>query len=303
MSLITQCPSCHTHFKVVPDQLRVSDGWVRCGHCSEIFDAAQHLLPEEVLQSLASGPADLVLPEEAVARPDSMQPALEVRVGEAVTAEPQAPEQMRVSGVDINEERVAEPVFDDFDLAHSTDGQSSGHPPDSVSVSFLTEPTQAGTGGARWVTLFLLVTGVLLALILALQVVVHERDRIAAVQPATLPWLHALCRPLNCTVGSLRQIESLSIDGAAFNRLRNDTYRLSFSLKNGSNLELAAPSVELALTDPSEQVVLRRVLTPAQLGLDSSKLAPGVERLVSVAVAVKNASDRFVGYRLYAFYP
>ena len=34
MSLITRCPACGTMFKVVPDQLRISEGWVRCGHCA-----------------------------------------------------------------------------------------------------------------------------------------------------------------------------------------------------------------------------------------------------------------------------
>jgi len=32
-------------FKVVPDQLRISDGWVRCGQCDEVFDANAHLQP------------------------------------------------------------------------------------------------------------------------------------------------------------------------------------------------------------------------------------------------------------------
>lgn len=44
MSLITRCPACQTLFKVVPDQLRISEGWVRCGQCDEIFDASLHLL-------------------------------------------------------------------------------------------------------------------------------------------------------------------------------------------------------------------------------------------------------------------
>lgn len=44
MSQITRCPSCATTFKVVPDQLRISDGWVRCGQCQEVFDASQNLL-------------------------------------------------------------------------------------------------------------------------------------------------------------------------------------------------------------------------------------------------------------------
>ncbi|MBV7541279.1 zinc-ribbon and DUF3426 domain-containing protein [Acidovorax sp. sic0104] len=45
MSQITRCPSCATSFKVVADQLRISEGWVRCGQCKEVFDAAAHLLP------------------------------------------------------------------------------------------------------------------------------------------------------------------------------------------------------------------------------------------------------------------
>jgi predicted Zn finger-like uncharacterized protein len=44
MSLITRCPRCGTQFKVVPDQLKISQGWVRCGHCAEVFDAPQHML-------------------------------------------------------------------------------------------------------------------------------------------------------------------------------------------------------------------------------------------------------------------
>ncbi len=44
MSLITRCPACATMFKVVPDQLRISAGWVRCGVCAEVFDAAAQML-------------------------------------------------------------------------------------------------------------------------------------------------------------------------------------------------------------------------------------------------------------------
>lgn len=45
MSQITRCPSCATSFKVVADQLRISEGWVRCGQCKEVFDASANLLP------------------------------------------------------------------------------------------------------------------------------------------------------------------------------------------------------------------------------------------------------------------
>lgn len=45
MSQITRCPACSTQFKVVADQLRISEGWVRCGHCAEVFDASKSLMP------------------------------------------------------------------------------------------------------------------------------------------------------------------------------------------------------------------------------------------------------------------
>ena len=53
MSQVTRCPSCGTRFKVVADQLRISQGWVRCGMCQSVFDASQDLqsVPDELLQS------------------------------------------------------------------------------------------------------------------------------------------------------------------------------------------------------------------------------------------------------------
>ncbi len=42
--LATRCPACHTVFRVVRDQLKVSGGWVRCGRCSEVFNASLALL-------------------------------------------------------------------------------------------------------------------------------------------------------------------------------------------------------------------------------------------------------------------
>jgi len=43
MSLATRCPACGTIFRVVQDQLRVSEGWVRCGQCQEVFHGIEAL--------------------------------------------------------------------------------------------------------------------------------------------------------------------------------------------------------------------------------------------------------------------
>lgn len=47
MSLATRCTHCGTIFKVVQDQLKVSEGWVRCGRCNEVFNALPALFDLE----------------------------------------------------------------------------------------------------------------------------------------------------------------------------------------------------------------------------------------------------------------
>ena len=54
MSQITRCPACATLFKVVADQLKVAQGWVRCGQCGEVFEAGLHLVPVATLETQAS---------------------------------------------------------------------------------------------------------------------------------------------------------------------------------------------------------------------------------------------------------
>jgi predicted Zn finger-like uncharacterized protein len=39
---ITHCPQCETAFKVSPQQLELAKGWVRCGRCAHVFEAALH---------------------------------------------------------------------------------------------------------------------------------------------------------------------------------------------------------------------------------------------------------------------
>ncbi|HET7865859.1 MAG TPA: zinc-ribbon domain-containing protein, partial [Burkholderiaceae bacterium] len=62
MSLATRCTSCGTIFRVVQDQLKVSDGWVRCGRCNEVFNAMEGLFdlqrdtPQRARDDTPAGP-------------------------------------------------------------------------------------------------------------------------------------------------------------------------------------------------------------------------------------------------------
>ncbi|MFL6970097.1 MJ0042-type zinc finger domain-containing protein, partial [Pseudomonas alvandae] len=45
-SFVTQCPHCHTSFRVSHAQLSVARGVVRCGSCLQVFNAARQLLEQ-----------------------------------------------------------------------------------------------------------------------------------------------------------------------------------------------------------------------------------------------------------------
>ena len=58
MRFVTHCPTCGTSFKVVPDQLRIAQGWVRCGQCQTVYKADDKLELEEQVMGAATPLAD-----------------------------------------------------------------------------------------------------------------------------------------------------------------------------------------------------------------------------------------------------
>jgi predicted Zn finger-like uncharacterized protein len=46
VSILTCCPGCHTVFRVTNENLAARDGQVRCGVCSQVFNAYDYLTPE-----------------------------------------------------------------------------------------------------------------------------------------------------------------------------------------------------------------------------------------------------------------
>lgn len=82
MNLATRCGACGTLFRVVQDQLKVSDGWVRCGRCHEVFNAVESLVdldqgvpPELAATSGPPGPAGASQAHDASAAPATALPA------------------------------------------------------------------------------------------------------------------------------------------------------------------------------------------------------------------------------------
>lgn len=102
-----------------------------------------------------------------------------------------------------------------------------------------------------------------LALTLAAQAAHHQRDWLAAHQPALKPWLSQWCSLVGCELKQLRQLDQLQVDHAAFVRAESegpDRYRLSLVVRNLAQTDLAWPAVDLVLNDVNGQVMARRTL-------------------------------------------
>jgi predicted Zn finger-like uncharacterized protein len=336
MSLLTRCPACITLYRVVPDQLRISDGWVKCGQCGEIFDASQHLVEEANDPALASDLPDTAHTEDdlttlTVEDTSWMNPAVPgtgpvvqaelavdvVRPFEEHSADVQQAQTPENEPGDLsNGERQADvvPVSDPTRLRW--DDQSPVQPsevaiPDPVTITDEAPVTfLAGAGRPTlWqkpiVRVVLALLCLLLGLSLAAQWIYMERDRLAGQHPALKPVLLAFCGVADCQVQTQKNIESLSVDSVEFHLLGKDTYRLKFVVKNAAALPLALPNVELTLTDSADKPVFRRVLSVEEMYVAQAAIAAGGEWPVVMDLRVKpiTPDQRVLGYRLLVFYP
>jgi predicted Zn finger-like uncharacterized protein len=324
MSLITRCPACGTMFKVVADQLKISQGWVRCGQCSEVFDAAAHLQPRAA-PSYPSSPASAssagdngssaadLTDSGPVAPLATMLLAPETADSPAASAPadpPVAPLSLPEVQVSMPPDLAAE-VFassvspDGYELPDaparetqedSSFGESEApfEPPQDVSFvrdarrqAFWRQPAMRWALGA---SALVLLVGLLL------QVALFQRSALAARQPGLNASFQTLCVYLHCEIQPLRHIESIVIDSSSFNKIGPDAYRLKVVIKNTGSVTLALPSLELTLTDSQDQALLRRVLAPGELGAsaDAATLAAGAEFSGLVAIGVSTLAPASV---------
>lgn len=294
MSLITRCPACKTMFKVVPDQLRISEGWVRCGQCNEIFDASTHLQGGETdaAQPAKVEPVEAAVPAVQVSAPVDLE-----------LADDHVPTESMVQEAFSSSSAWPDGVVNEPNLLDIVPGVAAE--PAAAELSFMRGAKPASRWHRPLVRAGLLLISLSLCLGLALQLLVQERDRVAAVEPALKPWIEEVCTLVECTVAPLRQIESVVIDSSSFNKIRGEVYRLNFTLKNTAVTELALPAIELSLTDVQDQPLLRRVFLPGELGFKSGVLSAAAESHASLTLGIKTngSADRVAGYRILAFYP
>lgn len=323
MSFITRCPSCSTSFKVVADQLRISQGWVRCGHCADIFDANQDLKPwvptPPVLttvvddQQQPSGYAWARQAREGHEPHDSPMDGVLDGLAELNEMprqnepDPLTREEPVLNGVEecLPEARADEPVPNDLPIdVLQADGDGWSPIEADPEPRFVKQAKRQAQWSSRPVRALVWSGVVLSILLLGLQWAVHDRDRLAAWQPAFGPALSAICRSFGCRIEPARQLDAVVIDSSALVRMIGQLHALDVVLKNNRAWPVAMPSLELTLTDGQDQVLARRVLSAQDWPNAPKVLAPGESLPVKLRLSIAlSAGQNMAGYRVVLFYP
>lgn len=318
MSLATRCPACGTVFRVVPDQLKVSEGWVRCGRCNSMFSAAGLLFDiDSGLSVRLPGFAQSARPRgEEPSITDWTGPSDETAAKPAATParRPGLPSQRQEPRFDLPDVRpgllrAPSSPSNDEDLSErpGQDRQASPAPAaKSAPASELPSFLKAADRSARWqrpaVRSALGAAVLLLALTLLTQLALVWRDTLAAHLPSTEPTLRGLCELAGCQVQPLRRIETLAVASSGLTRVEGSTlYRLQLVLQNRADTAVKIPALDLTLNGGQGQLLARRVLQLSDLGATQPVLQAGEE--LPLKVLMSTGERRVEGYTVELFYP
>ena len=322
--MITRCPACGTMFNVVADQLKVSQGWVRCGQCSDIFDASLHLQDASTVLSEARAPSAQAINSAAQPLPPHDSDAADADFGlaEDFTKSLQAAIDAAAISKALSSELAASRPIPLVDASLPAVESSRAFLIEEINaeesaavaggVSFVQQARRNAFWKNAWVRTLLVIASLLLATTMLVQVGIQHKDQLVTQVPEVRPLVQAICDQFGCQLGQLRKIDAVVIDSSTFTKLNLDTYKLNFSIKNLGSVAIVMPSLEVTLTDTQDQPLMRRVLLPAQFGAGAASLSPGIDFTGSVTIEVSAASaqrsaaaapSRVAGYRLLAFYP
>ena len=323
MSLATRCFACGTVFRVVQDQLKVSEGWVRCGRCNEVFNALESLFdlerdsppewsPGESVPATAfigGAEAARVEPAPDPARLDRLDAHLlgTRRAESGTTPATRIGERDRLEFPDAQFE--PESVSDDVLIAplHDTTLVLPSEPEsEPAAAPAAPEFIRHAQRRARWqrpaTRAALSVSAALLLVLLALQTGHHFRDAIAMRWPESKAVLTAWCASLGCSIQPPMRIEDIVVENTALTRAAGpETFRLAVTLRNRGAMALAVPSIDLGLTDAAGQLVARRMLAPAEWRVATAAIPAGTELPLQLLLTTGGA--RVAGYTVEVFYP
>ncbi len=270
MSLAARCPHCLTVFRISGPQMAAAQGWVRCGNCQAIFDAAAHLMNED------GAPLEV--------------PTVQPQQGEPSR---QAPGQPPLPDIDLELPDLGPLPQAGLEVSAQA-AAASASPPQAAAPS----PRPGSSGVMGWFAVGLLSASLCALLAYGL------RGHLAAAFPESRQALTQVCQALGCTLPPMSMLQAIELEGRS---LRHDEatglHTLAVRLRNSADWPVLSPGVDLSLLDERGQVLSRRMISAADFAAGAS-LASHAKVDWTVKLDLKGLQGPAIAdFRLDLYYP
>lgn len=292
MNYITSCPACETQFLLTTEHLKAHRGRVQCGNCQQIFNAKNRLT--EVSDDIHSSAEyqDSIKAEESNSTVAIDEKPISEVLNVALGAVPslnnlddvEADKKSQPNVVEIyDNDQINAPIYID-DL--STNPRFD-KPKTKVSV---------------WLLLF----GLILAILAGLQSIYYLRTSIAAEYPQFKPYLVQACAELQCEINLPKNLDFFALDDSDMQEdsEHKDVIKFSSLLINNAPYAQTYPNIELTLTDTADQPVLRRLIKPSEYLASTNNLAAGIasREEMRINLSIIATDTEVAGYRVLLVY-
>jgi predicted Zn finger-like uncharacterized protein len=334
MALATTCPQCKTSFKVVPDQLKLRRGLVRCGVCQHVFsgiDFISQMLPVKPASIETEQPnsSDHRSPDENASNnvpdvaanedhlntaffiPDTvlapttkmMMAAFEERLNSDPGSNTLQSSSKPPQSISLRED---EKVLHKASPKSSLFDQSERAEPEAISFFSTDEKKFRFKGFSSRSSVMLALVCIGLLVVLSLQLLLGARHSLAANYPNFAPTLEAMADVVGLKVEPPRTLDSLTIESFELQAAASpNIFSVSAILRNSSAHVVRWPAIELTLTDSAGTLLLKKVLLPAEYlpPAQAEKLGfkPQGELPIKLALEVKDINPS--GFSAALFYP
>jgi len=279
-SFITSCPECDTQFIVKDEQLKAYNGQVRCGDCSHVFNALEHIVQEHKPASPTEDKISSILDSVSLG-------------GDTIT---------EVSVTDDVISNDAAPASDFLEsTAVETSGKTIQNTPDLASDLNINRKFRIKRNKKPFSWLLFSVCSLFLIVLIG-QLTYALRTEISAYYPKTKPWLKLACAKIGCQIELPKKITLITIDDSDMheNTSYQDALQFSSTLVNHASYVQAYPLVELTLTDIDDKPVLRRTFTAQEYLPEDANPEAGIAANEEVRIKINLSSSDIpvAGYRV-----
>ncbi|MDI9332956.1 MAG: zinc-ribbon and DUF3426 domain-containing protein [Cytophagales bacterium] len=171
--------------------------------------------------------------------------------------------------------------------------------PPQAELSFIQQAQKNAFWSRTSVRFMLVLVSFLLLLLLALQIIRTERERIKPLAPQLHTMIEATCHIWSCPTLTHMGIEGWRIENSSFQKEGASSFRLIVQIKNIAATSLLVPQLELSLLDAHDALLIRRVIPLSA----EQHLPSGQEQAFHFLIRPEPELQTIVGYRLVLFYP